>query len=179
MLEVSRSLNPECEHIQGDMRTIRLGKQFDAVFIHDAIGYMTTKKDLRDAITTAYVHCASGGVALFAPDFVYETFQPSTKQGGHDLGKRSLRYLAWTWDPDPNDITYITDFAYLLREGSQDVRCVYDRHRLGLFRRDDWLQWLLDAGFQAQTVPFNHSDVKVTMDLFIGTKPADDTKLAG
>ena len=31
MLDVSRALNPECEHIQGDMRTTRLGRLFDAV----------------------------------------------------------------------------------------------------------------------------------------------------
>ncbi len=37
MLAVSRELNPECEHIRGDMRTIRLGREFDRVFIHDAI----------------------------------------------------------------------------------------------------------------------------------------------
>src|SRR5690348_819924 len=31
MLEVSRKLNPELEHIEGDMRTLRLGRTFDAV----------------------------------------------------------------------------------------------------------------------------------------------------
>src|SRR5580765_7132183 len=50
MLEVSRALNPECEHIEGDMRTVRLGRQFDSVFIHDAVAYMTTQSDLRMAI---------------------------------------------------------------------------------------------------------------------------------
>src|SRR3954469_10230569 len=28
MLAVSRALNPECEHVQGDMRTVRLGRLF-------------------------------------------------------------------------------------------------------------------------------------------------------
>lgn len=42
MLAVSRALNPDCEHLQGDMRTVRLDRQFDRVFIHDAICYMTT-----------------------------------------------------------------------------------------------------------------------------------------
>ena len=37
MLEVSRRLNPECEHVQGDMRSVRLRRTFDAVFVHDAI----------------------------------------------------------------------------------------------------------------------------------------------
>ena len=70
MRAVSRALNPECEHIDGDMRTVRLGRQFDAVFVHDAVCYMTTESDLRLAIETAFVHCRPGGVALFAPDFV-------------------------------------------------------------------------------------------------------------
>jgi trans-aconitate methyltransferase len=60
MLEVSRRLNPECEHIQGDMRTIRLHREFDAVFVHDAIAYMTTLEDLRSAASTASVHCRDG-----------------------------------------------------------------------------------------------------------------------
>ena len=33
ILAVSRDLNPECEHIQGDMRTVRLKREFDAVFV--------------------------------------------------------------------------------------------------------------------------------------------------
>src|SRR5438128_882682 len=33
MLDLSRKLNPECEHLPGDMRTLRLGRTFDAVLI--------------------------------------------------------------------------------------------------------------------------------------------------
>ncbi len=60
MLAVSLRLNPECESVEGDMRTVRLGRQFDCVFIHDAIVYMTTGADLRRAIQTAFVHCEPG-----------------------------------------------------------------------------------------------------------------------
>ncbi|MEO7086175.1 MAG: class I SAM-dependent methyltransferase, partial [Gemmatimonadaceae bacterium] len=31
MLEVSTAVNPECEHIEGDMRTLRLDRTFDFV----------------------------------------------------------------------------------------------------------------------------------------------------
>ncbi len=65
MLAVSRGLNPGCEHIQGDMRSLRLDRTFDAVFVHDAIEYMTTLSDLRRALETAYVHCRPGGCALW------------------------------------------------------------------------------------------------------------------
>jgi SAM-dependent methyltransferase len=152
MLAVSRALNPECEHCEGDMRTIRLGRLFDAVFIHDAIMYMTSAPDLRRAMETAFVHCRPGGVALFVPDHVRETFAPSTDHGGHDDGHRGLRYLEWTYDPDPNDTTYVVDFAYLLREADGAVRAEHDRHLDGLFGRDEWLQLLREVGFQPKII---------------------------
>ena len=171
MLAVSRSMNPECEHIQGDMRTVRLDRQFDAVFIHDAIMYMTTENDLRSAFETAFLHCRPGGVALFAPDCTRETFRPSTSHGGHDSKERSMRYLEWTWDPDPTDTTYIVDFSYLLREDG-DVRCEYDRHIFGVFSREDWLRWITEAGFGVRAVPFEHSEIEPgSCELFIGIKP--------
>ena len=70
MLDVSRTINPDCEHIVGDMRTLRLGRTFDAVLAHDAIVYMTTEADLRAAMTTAFEHLRPGGAALFEPDYV-------------------------------------------------------------------------------------------------------------
>jgi len=161
MLEVSRRLNPDCEHVQGDMRSVRLGRQFDGVFVHDAVCYMTTEADLRAAIETAYVHCRPGGVALFAPDHVRENFAPATDHGGEDDGDgRGLRYLEWTWDPDPADTTYRVDYVYLLREPDGSVRSVHDRHVEGLFSRGDWLRWLTDAGFEPKVVPFDHSELE-------------------
>src|SRR4051812_15056132 len=32
MLALSQTINPDLEHIQGDMRTMRVGRTFDAVF---------------------------------------------------------------------------------------------------------------------------------------------------
>jgi len=152
MLAVSRALNPECEHFEGDMRTVRLGRVFDAVFIHDAIMYMASEPDLRRAMETAFVHCRPGGVALFVPDHVRETFTPGTDHGGHDDDTRGLRYLEWTYDPDPTDTTYLVDFAYLLREADGTVRVEHDRHIDGLFGRDEWLQLLREVGFQPKIV---------------------------
>ena len=43
MIEMSKRLNPECNHLICDMRTIRLEKKFDAVFIHDAINWSLDK----------------------------------------------------------------------------------------------------------------------------------------
>lgn len=171
MLAVSRELNPDCEHHQGDMRTIRLGRQFDRVFIHDAICYMTTLDDLRLAMETAFVHCRPGGGAVFAPDCVKETFQPSTDHGGHDGADRSFRYLEWCHDPDPADATYIADYVFAIRGPDGEIRVEHDRHVEGLFRRADWLRLLSDVGFEARSATFEHSDEEVALEVFIGRRP--------
>lgn len=152
MLGVSRKLNPDLEHIEGDLRTIRLDRVFDAVFVHDAIDYMTTFDDLCAAASTAFAHCRDGGVALFVPDLIRETFEPRTDHGGNDGESRAMRYLEWTWDPDPSDSTYTTDLVYSMRDGDGEVSVVQDRHILGLFSRDEWLEALTTAGFEARAV---------------------------
>lgn len=173
MLSVSKKLNPECDHLEGDMRTARLGRQFDAVFIHDAIVYMTTEGDLRAAIETAFVHCKPGGVALFAPDHTRETFKPSTSHGGHDRTHRKMRYLEWTWDPDPVDTTYYSLMIYVLRAEGEEVRCVQDLHVCGLFGEEDWLRIIAESGFEPRLLPFEHSEiVTCTAPVFLGLKSA-------
>jgi hypothetical protein len=160
MRAVSRALNPECEHVAGDMRSVRLGREFDGVFVHDAVCYLTTREDLRRTMETAFVHCRRGGAVLFAPDFVRENFRVSTDHGGHDGPGRSLRYLEWTWDPDPSDDTYLVDFAYLLRKDGA-IQVVHDRHVEGLFSRTDWLRLLLETGFESpRALPVEHSELE-------------------
>jgi hypothetical protein len=173
MLELSRRLNPDCEHVQGDMRTLRLQRQFDAVFAQDAVCYLTSLEDLRQAMETAFIHCRPGGVALFAPDHVRELFRPATDSGGHDDAGRALRYLEWTWQPRPTDSTYVVDYAYLLREDGQPMRCAYDRHVCGLFSRDDWLRLLTLVGFRAEAKPFEHSELPPgSTEVFVAVRPS-------
>jgi SAM-dependent methyltransferase len=166
MLAVSRRLNPDCEHMEGDMRTLRLGRVFDVVFIHDAIDYMKTSQDLRQAMETAYVHCRLGGMALFVPDYVREIFQPSTEHGGHDGDGRALRYLEWTYDPDENGHTYVTEFVYVLREDGHPAQVEHDQHICGLFSRNEWLSLLRDVGFQPEIIRDAYE-----RDLFLAHKP--------
>lgn len=172
MLEVSQRQNPECAHIQGDMRTLRLGRQFDCVFAQDAVSHMNTEVDLRMTLETAFQHCRPGGVALFMPDAVRENFRPSTDCDGHDDGGRGLRYLEWTWDPDPHDSQYTVDFAYLIRDEDGTVSTLHDRFVLGLFSRQDWLNWIEAAGFEAHVVPMDIEGVEPGQyEVFVGRKP--------
>ncbi|UJR81265.1 class I SAM-dependent methyltransferase [Sandaracinus amylolyticus] len=152
MLALSRELNPECEHVRGDMRTLRLDRVFDAVLVHDAIMYMTSELDLAAAVRTAFVHTAPGGVAVFAPDVYRETFRDHTELLSEDEGSRSIRAIEWMWDPDPSDDTFVTEYAFVLRDTStNEVRAVHDRHVEGLFARATWRSVLARAGYHVAT----------------------------
>jgi SAM-dependent methyltransferase len=169
MLEVSRRLNPECEHVEGDMRSVRLERAFDAVFVHDAVAYLTTEDDLRAMFETAAVHCRPGGCALVVPDAVRETFRPFTDHGGHDGEGRALRYLEWTWDPDPSDDVVFMDLTYVLHEGDA-VDVVHDRHVCGLFARDVWLRRFEEAGFDAKRIELPADPWPVGAEGFVGVR---------
>jgi SAM-dependent methyltransferase len=52
MLAVSQIVNPECEHIVGDMMSLDLGREFDRVLIHDAIMYAVEPDHVRAALRT-------------------------------------------------------------------------------------------------------------------------------
>ena len=171
MLDVSRELNPECEHAVGDMRSVRLVRSFDCVFVHDAICYASTLEDLRAVFETAFAHCRPGGAALFAPDFVRESFRPGTSHGGHDGDGRGLRYLEWTWDPDPDDTSYVVDYALVLRDEEGAVRVRHDRHLEGLFAERTWLSFLEAAGFRARAVSRPDPDESGGTPVLVGVRP--------
>ena len=159
MLALSRELNPECEHVQGDMRTLRLARTFDVVLVHDAVMYMTTEEDLLASLTTAFVHTRPGGAAVFAPDCLRDTFSEQSNLLEAEDGRRAIRGVEWSWDPDPNDTVMSVEYAFLLRDG-KDVRAVHDRHTEGLFSKATWERLITNAGFEVETFarPIDYGD---------------------
>ncbi len=166
MLAVSQRHNPECEHVVGDMKTIRLNRYFDIVFVHDAIDYMTSLEELRQVFLAAFLHCKESGSAIFVPDHVLETFAESTGSGGSDDEHRAFRYFEWSYDPDESDTSYVTEYVYLLRENGQPLRVEHEQHVSGLFARADWLRLLREAGFEPEIVVDDFG-----RDIFVAHKP--------
>ncbi len=159
MLKTSRKLNPECEHIRGDMRSVRLNRTFDAAFIHDAIMYMTTKQDLLDAFRTAYVHLRPGGCVLAVPDHFRENFKPAVEHHGHDKNNEGIHYLEWRFDPNPRDTTFESHFVYIIRNGRERINIEYDRHVMGLFPKNTWVKLMERSGFKVTVLPLDHSEL--------------------
>lgn len=151
MLAASRALNPECEHIRANMLTVRLGRLFDAVLVHDAADYVTTEDELAMLAATAFAHCRPGGVAVFAPDHTADTFRPGRGAGGgSDSAGRQASFRERTTDPDPGDEWIECAYEFTLRSADGSVRVIRETHRLGAFRQSTWMRVLADAGFEPE-----------------------------
>lgn len=169
MLALSKKLNPGVEHHIGDMRSVRLGKKFDAVIVHDAISYMLSEDDLRRTFATAAAHLEPGGTFITSPDYVKETFNdPQTDQRTVTKGNIELTRFEYEFDPDPDDTTYEIQFFLLLRENAGDIRIEQDRHVLGLFSLNVWRRLLEEAGFEVEVRKKKLNGDKYQIHFFIG-----------
>ena len=196
MLDISRRLNPQTLHHQGDMRTIRLGRTFDVVAIHDAVNYMITEADLQAAIATVAAHLNPGGLALLAPDCVRETYTgPRVVEWTRDAEDRSITFIEYMGQPQPalaapesatlesagpesagpesgapESVTVESVFFFIIDTGGE-LRVEVDRHTGGLFHRATWLRLLAEAGLTAEYIRTNAYEGGFGGNLFVGRKP--------
>jgi SAM-dependent methyltransferase len=159
MLENSRRLNPAVEHHVGDMRTVRLGRTFQAVLIHDAIDYLTSEDDLRATFATVAAHLEPGGLLVCAPDWFRETFRgPRAEVHGPRGPRGEATFLEYAHDPDPSDTTIEVLYVFVLRRGGR-AEVIEDRHVLGLFPEATWLARIAEAGLRPSKRPYPvHAD---------------------
>lgn len=148
MLELARARNPEIEYLEGDMRNLRLDRQFDAVVIPDSIDYMASLEDLRQAIQTAAAHLKPGGVFLVVCK-TEETFQNNNfaytgeKNGVHVTALENNYINPFC----PN--TYEITLFYLIRQ--QGKLTTYTEHCVaGLFPQATWEEVFRKAGLVMQ-----------------------------
>ena len=173
MLDLARRLNPEVEYREGDMRSVRLNREFDAVAILDSVNYMLTQDDLRDAFETAFLHLRRGGVLLTCVEETVQGFQQNrTKVMTRKKGDIEITFIENYYDPDPSDSTYESTFAYFIRERG-DLRIETDRHLCGLFTLRLWYDNLRAVGFNVKQLTFDdESEGGESIPLLVGAKPA-------
>jgi SAM-dependent methyltransferase len=155
MLAASRKLNPEVEYIKGDMRTVRLNREFDAVIIPESIGYMTTVEDLRRAIVTGYGHLKRGGVLLITAH-VREEFRENNFAYTGSKDNCEVTVFENNYIPDPEGSIYEATIIYLVRKEGE-LKIYTDRHLIGLFDTCTWLDLLTETGCNLRQFTLNDS----------------------
>ena len=145
MLEIARDLNPEAVYHHGDMRTIELGKCFDAVVAPESIEYMRTENDLYSAIMTAQKHLKPGGVFLVVANTV-ERFNQNNFVYTGSRDDIEITLFENNYSPPYPGTTYEATLIYLIRRKGK-METYTDHHVLGLFKLKKWLDLLKKAGF--------------------------------
>ena len=176
MLEVARQLNPEVIYHYGDMRTVELEKEFDAVVIPDAIGYMTTVEDLRKALNTAYKHLKPGGVLLITAH-LKEEFQENNFCYSGSKGNIEVTVFENNYIPDPEGSSYEATIVYLLRRDSK-LEIHTEQHFIGFFKSEVWHDLFKELALEFKQVElkdlyasFILGEGEYPLQLFICVKP--------
>ena len=147
MLGLARSLNPECTYLHGDMRTIRLNQEFDAVVVFDSLAHMLSDEDLKSAFGTAFSHLKPGGVFCTYREFAPERFiQNETKTSVQRNGGVEIVLIENYYDPDRHDSTFESTMLYLIRRDSE-LNIETQSGLVGLFPLEIWTGLLTEVGF--------------------------------
>ncbi len=139
--DVAQDLNPKSRYHVDDMRIVRPGRRFDAVFIHDAIDYMLTEGDLEPANGTAFAHCPGWSRSQI----------PLVELGSEPAAT-------------------VTEYLFLLSDRDGVERPVHETHRTGLFSELTWLRGLTEAGFRARAVRGKTDEAGSGRITFIGDR---------
>ena len=158
MLSLARRLNPEVKYVTGDMRSIRLGKQFDVVTIFDSIAYMRTEEELKAAFETAFSHLNPGGIFYTEVEEYREKFvQNKTHCSTHKRGNIEITFIQNYFDPNPDDNIYEGHFIYMIRRSGK-LTIETDCHLLGVFEFDLWSKLLREVGFEINLIESGLAD---------------------
>jgi len=153
MLEVARRVNPDLTYYFGDMRTVELREQFDAVAVPDALGYMTTLEDVRKVIQTADRHLKPGGVLLTVVQ-LKEEFRENNFAYTGSAGDVEVTVFENNYIPDPAGNIYEATLVYLVRKKGE-LEIYTDRHVGGLFKLEMWLDLFKEFGFEMKEERLN------------------------
>lgn len=173
MLENARRLNPEVEYMQGDMRSVRLGRTFDAVALLDSVSYMRTEGELGAAFATAFAHLRPGGVLVTYAERTRETFLHDwTDHRKCSEGDVTVILFENEFDPDPDDTTMEYTATFLIRR-NDNLMIETDVHVMGLFPHATWLRLLAGAGFEVEEhdLPETMAGVERAVPTFVCLRP--------
>ncbi len=153
MLAVARTRLPGIPLREGDMRTLDLGKTFDAVTcLFSSIGYMTDPTELRAAIARLAAHVAPGGVLIIdgwvRPGQWRDNFRPDSPDVASD---DEVTVVRLSYSRRDGSITELEMHHLVQTDGGIDY--FMEPHRLRLTETDEYVSAVTDAGLEARVIP--------------------------
>jgi len=168
MLAVARGRLPGIPLHQADMRTLEVGRRFDAVIcLFSSIGYVTGPSELRSTVARLAAHVAPGGVLILdgwvRPDEWRESFRPEPDMA-HDEGMLVVRLAHARRE---GNVTAM-DMHHLVQT-AEGIEYFVERHRLTLTPTADYVSAVESAGLAARVIP----DYMPGRDRIVGVRAAN------
>lgn len=164
MLAVARERFPDVVLHHGDMTDFELGKTFDVVTcLFSSIGYTRTQARLRQAAATMARHVKPGGILMVEPWLSPELFKPGHLH--HLVVDQPDLIIVRMNNSLIEDGLWVMDFHYLVGT-PQSIDYFTERHEMGLFTHDDYMQALRAAKLEVTHDPEGISG----RGLYIGVK---------
>jgi dTDP-3-amino-3,4,6-trideoxy-alpha-D-glucopyranose N,N-dimethyltransferase len=167
MLAVARGRVPGIPLHETDMRTIDIGKTFDAVIcLFSSIGYITGPTELRSTVVRLAAHVAPGGVLILdgwvRPDEWREGHRPEPEIARDDEAT-VVRIAAGRREGNITEL----DMHHLVQTAA-GVDYFMERHRLVLTPTEDYVAAVEGAGLKAHVIP----DYMPGRDRVVGVRPS-------
>lgn len=166
MLDVAKENISGVTFIQADMITLDLNKKFDVIIsLFSSIGHVKTYDNLEKTLQNFSKQLKKGGVVIIEPwltKSIYEAGRPGmTTYDGEDI--KIARLNTTKIDGDLS----ILEFYYLIAERNKDIVNYSEKHELGLFETDKFLEYMTNSGLKPE---FLKDGVMKGRGLYIGIK---------
>ena len=165
MLAVARTRLPGVPLHEADMRTLALGKTFDAVTcLFSSIGYMTDLVEMRAAVARLARHVAPGG-ALILDGWIRPDNWLDNRRADPDVAHDSdVTVVRQSFSRREGSITEL-DMHHLVQTDA-GIEYFTETHRLRLTETADYVAAVSDAGLEARVIP----DYMPNRDRIVGTR---------
>ncbi len=148
MLSAAAERLPGVPLHQGDMRSFRLDRRFDAVVcLYSAIGYMTTVDDLATALSTMGDHLGDGGVLVVEPWLAPDRWHDgSVCSESTTSGELAVARVSRSWREGDESVI---EMRYALARPERTWSFT-EIHRMGLFTVEQQLEVYRAVGFDVE-----------------------------
>lgn len=165
MLAVAKARLPGVPLHVADMRTLDLGKSFDAVIcLFSSIGYVTDPAEMRSTIARLAAHVAPAGV-LILDGWLRPDAWDDDYRGEPDIAHDDeVMVVRLAFSRRKGNVTEL-EMHHLVRT-STGIEYFAEAHRLALTPTQDYVSAVDDAGLRARVIP----DYMPGRDRVVGTR---------
>ena len=166
MLEIARENVKGVIFTQADMITMDFKKKFDIILcLFSPIGHVKTYANLDRTILNFSNHLKKEGVVIIEPWLIKSTYDVG-RPGMTTYDAEDIKIARLNNTKIENDLS-ILEMHYLIAERNKDVEYFVEKHELGLFEIDKFLEYMTKAGLKAK---FLKDGLMKDRGLYIGIK---------